>query len=141
LTQVAIIYPLVAQVLLTFVLLFWTARLRYMDLSSNSVRPADIALREPNWPAKTTQVGNCYANQLELPVLFYVLVLLVVQTRMSDIVLVVLAWVFVLARLGHAYIHTTTNPPLTRGRVFGIGATALLIMWVWYAVKLLTASV
>ena len=63
------------------------------------MHPSKIALREPNWPARTQQVANCFSNQFELPVLFYVLTILEIITRHADVVFVVLAWIFVLARL------------------------------------------
>ena len=73
--------------------------------------------------------------------LFYVLVLLVLNLRMSDIVLVTLAWIFVLTRLAHAYVHTTSNVIRLRGGVYGIGVLVLLIMWIWLAIRLLSATV
>ena len=80
-----------------------------------AAHPSKIALREPNWPARTQQVGNCFANQFELPVLFYVLTILAIITRHADVVFVVLAWVFVLSRLAHAIVHTTSNRVMRRG--------------------------
>jgi hypothetical protein len=139
-SQTAIIYPLLVQVALTFVLLIWLARERMGALNRKEVRPADIALREPNWPKRTLQVGNSFLSQLELPLLFYLLTVLALTTRMVDVVLVVLAWAFVLARVAHAVVHTTHNDVGTRGPVFGIGMLILLAMWLWFATRFLTAS-
>src|SRR5205085_6755058 len=97
----------------------------------------DVALREPNWPGRTMQVANCFSNQFELPVLFYVLTILVIITRHADILYVVLAWVFVVSRLGHAYVHTTSNVVLLRGRIYAVGAVALIIMWIVFMVRML----
>jgi len=52
---------------------------------------------------------TAYHNQLELPVLFYVLTILVIITRHADFLFVVLAWVFVLLRVAHAAVHVTSN--------------------------------
>ena len=41
--------------------------------------------------------------------LFYVLTILAIITRHADFVFVALAWLFVLARLVQAYVHTTSN--------------------------------
>jgi len=46
------------------------------DQQTARVATRDIALREPNWPPPTTQVANAFHNQLELPMLFYVLTIL-----------------------------------------------------------------
>ena len=126
----AILMPLFVQVALTFVLLFWMGALRYRALRLGQVEPEKVRLREPHWPPRVLQIGNAYHNQLELPVLFYVVVLLAFQTETLDVVLLVLSWMFVLSRLVHAYVHVTSNRLDRRTGVFGVGAIALLLMWV-----------
>jgi hypothetical protein len=54
----AVLLPLFVEVALTFVLLFWTGYLRSNLLKTGAVKPQDIALREPNWPARVAQIGN-----------------------------------------------------------------------------------
>lgn len=139
-SQTAIIYPLLVQVALTFVLLMWLARERVVALNTRQVRPADIALREPNWPKRTMQIGNSFQSQLEIPLLFYLVAVLALYTRMVDVVLVALAWAFVLARVAHAFIHTTHNDVRVRGPVFGVGMLILLLMWLWYGGRFLIAA-
>jgi len=133
-----ILLPLFVEVILTFVLMFWMAALRTGDFSSGAVQPERIALREPNWPQRTTQVANAFANQFELPVLFYVLTILEYVTHLAGIVFVVLAWVFVIFRILHAYVHVTSNVVRLRGALFGVAALVLAIMWVIYIVEVLT---
>ena len=50
-----ILLPLFVEVILTFVIWSWMAALRTRDFSSGTVRPEQIALREPNWPKRTMQ--------------------------------------------------------------------------------------
>ena len=133
-----ILLPLFVEVILTFVLLFWMAPLRIGDMNSGAVRQDNIALGEPNWPKRTTQVANAFANQFELPVLFYVLTILEYVTHLAGIVFVVLAWVFVIFRILHVYVHVTSNNVRVRGPLYGVGALALAIMWVIYIVEVLT---
>ncbi|HUC50526.1 MAG TPA: MAPEG family protein, partial [Xanthobacteraceae bacterium] len=105
--------------------------------ASGAVRPRDVALREPKWPARTTQFANAYANQFELPVLFYVLTILEYITHLAGIVFVALAWVFVIFRILHAYIHVTSNIVRLRGTLFAVSAAVLAIMWAIYIVQVL----
>ena len=135
-----ILLPLFVEVILTFVLLFWMAPLRTGDFSSGAVRPEDVALGEPNWPKHNLQVANAFANQFELPVLFYVLTILEYVTHLAGIVFVVLAWVFVIFRLLQAYVHVTNNKVRLRGIFFGISALALAIMWIVFIVEILTGT-
>jgi hypothetical protein len=134
-----ILLPLFVEVLLTFGVWMWMASLRTRDLGPGGVRPENIALREPNWSKRTMQVAYSFSNQFELPVLFYVLTILAYMTHKAGLVFVILAWIFVIFRLLHAYVHTTSNVVRVRGALYGIAAFALLINWVVYIVVILTS--
>ena len=133
----AVLLPLFVEVILTFVLLYWMAYVRTRAIRIGEIKAQNIALREPNWPPGITQVGNAYHNQLELPVLFYVLTILSLVTRHADLLFVVLAWIFVASRIVHAYIHVTDNNVNRRGPIFGLGAFVLTIMWLVFMVRIL----
>ncbi|MEJ2432146.1 MAG: MAPEG family protein [Pseudolabrys sp.] len=133
----AVLLPLFVQVALTLGLLLWLGYLRRNDLKSGKVKVEQIALREPNWTVRTQQVVNCFANQFELPVLFYVLTILEIITRQADLIFLILAWVFVLTRLMHALVHTTSIMVMRRGAWYGFGAVALLVMWIIFMVRIL----
>jgi hypothetical protein len=111
--------------------------MRVSLVRSGQVKPEDIALRQPNWPRQVLQVQNAALNQFELPVLFYVLTVLSIITRDADLTFVILAWVFVLLRLVHAFIHVTSNNVRQRGLAFITAAFVLMAMWVIYILRLL----
>ena len=136
----AVLLPLFLQVGLTFFLLFWTAHARVGAVRRREVAIADIALGQPGWPTRVTLVGNAYHNQLQLPVVFYVLVILALFTRKADTFFVVLAWMFVTTRLVHAAIHVTSNDMRTRFAAFAAGALILLIMWIVFALRIFFAG-
>ena len=83
-TMQAMLMPVFAQVALTFVLLFWMSFLRIRAVRQGKVAPHAVALREPNWPPRATQISNAYHNQLETPLLFYTLILLALETRVRS---------------------------------------------------------
>lgn len=132
-----VLLPLFVQVALTFALWLWMAYYRVIMIRSRQVHPREIALREPNWPAHVLKVGNAAHNQLEIPILFYVLTILAIVTRHADLLFVVMAWLFVIARLFHAYIHVTSNRISIRGPAFGLSLLVLIIMWIVFAVRIL----
>ena len=76
-----VLLPVFVLVALPFILLFWMGKERRGALVSREVQMRDIALDEPNWPKKATQLGNCLKNQFEFPVLFYILVALALPLR------------------------------------------------------------
>jgi hypothetical protein len=132
-----ILLPVFVQVLLSFVLLFWMAYYRVTLIRSGKIRPRDVALREPNWPPHVQQLQNAVLNQFELPVLFYALMALVMITRQADFLLVLLAWVFVILRVLHAYVHVTSNHMARRGPLFGAGAFVLAAMWLIFMLRII----
>jgi hypothetical protein len=132
-----VLLPLFVEVVLTFGLLFWLAPLRRGAFKKGVVRESDIALGQKAWPQRTQQIANSFDNQFQLPVLFYVLTILSIVTHHADLLFVVLAWIFVLARLVHAYVHTTSNRVLVRGGFYGVGAFALALMWLIFIVRIL----
>lgn len=135
----ALLMPMFAQVALTFVLLFWMSFLRIQAIREGLVQPESIALREPSWPARATQIGNAFHNQLETPLLFYVLILLAMVTKTADSILMVLSWLFVVSRFVHAFIHITHNRIEHRGPVFLVGAIGLCLMWIIVAARVTIA--
>jgi hypothetical protein len=126
----AILLPMFVQVALTFVLLFWMLFLRLRAVRRGEVSPDQIALREPHWPRHVQQVGNAFHNSVEMPMLFYVVVLLALMTKTLDVTIYVLMWMFVLSRILHAGVHVTSNRLAHRTPLFLVGAIALALIWV-----------
>jgi hypothetical protein len=137
-TPQEILLPLFAEVILTFLLLFWLAPLRARDFNAGVARPDNVSLREPNWSQRALQVSYAYSNQFELPVLFYVLTILEYVTHNAGVMFVVLAWVFVLFRYLRAFVHVTSNAIRVRGAFFAVSAIVLAVMWAIYILEVLT---
>jgi len=137
----AVLLPVFVLVALTFALQVWMAFARVGELQAGRVKVRDIALGERNWPTRVLQIANAFHNQLELPLLFYVLTILALFTRQADFLFVVLAWLFVLSRLVHAFIHVTNNRLRLRFYAYAFGALVLMLMWAIFAIRILTAPV
>jgi hypothetical protein len=136
----SVLLPVFVQVALTFVMLFWMASARTGALRSKQTKTSDIALGQSNWPAPVTVVGNSYHSQLQIPVLFYVLVILAWITRKADLLFVTMSWIFVVSRIVHAWIHTTTNYVPNRFYAFAVGIFVLVLMWGIFALRILLSS-
>jgi len=134
-----VLLPLFVEVLLTFGVMYGMMYHRTSTLQRGETRLQDIALREPNWPVRATQFAYSFANQFELPVLFYVLTILEIMTHHADLLFVLLAWIFVLMRVFQAVVHVTNNNVRHRGAFYGVGALILFIMWVIYIVRIVLA--
>jgi hypothetical protein len=133
----SVLLPVFVLVGLTFALLLSMAGARRNALVNKETRIRDIALGQQNWPVRATQIGNCFKNQFELPVLFYVLIAIALPIRHADLVIVILSWVFVVTRLIHAGIFVTSNDLNRRSLAWFAGVLVLFVMWVYFALKIL----
>jgi hypothetical protein len=80
-----VLLPVFVLVGLTFALLLWMAGARRQALVDGEAKVRDVALGQPNWPTRATQIGNSFSNQFELPVLFYILIALALPLRHADL--------------------------------------------------------
>jgi len=104
------------------------------------VRMKDVALGGADlWPERVRKIAASYANQLEMPVLFYVLVALALPLERADGVFIALEWVYVVLRYAHAYIHMSDNVVPRRFLAFAGSAVTLLVLWVYFALRVLLA--
>ena len=120
-----------------FALMIWMGRARMGAIRSGEARLSDIALGQRAWPARAQQISNAYDNQFQLPFLFLALAPLAIITHKDDFIFVILAWLFVLLRVAHAAVYSTTNHVPTRFRLFAAGALALALMWIIFAAQIL----
>jgi hypothetical protein len=132
-----VLLPVLVQIGLTFALLLWMAGARRNALVGGETKIRDIALGQQNWPVRATQIGNCYRNQFELPLLFYTLIALALPLRHADLVIVMLSWVFVVTRFVHAGIFVNSNDLGRRSLAWFAGVLVLVAMWVYFALKIL----
>ena len=132
-----VLLPVFVLVGLTFALLFWMAGAHRQALVGGGTRIPDIALGQPNWPVRATQIGNCFSNQFELPLLFYILIALAAPLRHADLVIVLLSWVFVVTRFVHAGIFVSSNDLGQRSMAWFAGVLVLFAMWLYFALKIL----
>jgi hypothetical protein len=112
------------------------ARARFAAGRAGLIDRKKIALDNSAWPENVRKLSNNYANQFELPVLFYAVIAFQVATGIVDGVAIALAFAFVATRLVHTIIHTGGNPVRLRFRAFFAGLLCIVLMWTWFAVRL-----
>lgn len=130
--QVAILYPVFAQVLLTLAVyvLLMIARGRAMGAAAGQRGSGDIAMGRFAWPDDAEKRAHNQRNQFELPVLFYAVAAFALLTKGVDATMLALAWAFVASRILHAAIHIGPNKVRWRGPAFGLGFLIVTAMWV-----------
>lgn len=133
--QTAIFWPMIAHVVLVFIIYALIGLRRRAAVQNGSAKVSQFR-ENVNEPPESLFVRNNLANQFELPVLFHVVCLALYATAGASLVPVVLAWIFVLLRYVHAFIHVTSNRIRYRQPAFTLGFLVLMILWLWLALHL-----
>ena len=138
-SEYAIIYPTFVMIALTA---FVFARLGFMRVYA--VKAGEIdgrffkSYRGYDEPERLRVWSRHAINLTEMPVLFYIVVILIYVTGQSSMTLVALAWFFVLARVMHSLIHLGSNKIIHRFKIYAVSLAALLLLWVLLLIRLLT---
>lgn len=141
--QISIFYPVFVQALLALVVggLMAVARARAITSMDRQRGNPDLALGRVVWPEDAAKRAASYANQFELPVLFYAVTAFALIAKGADLIMIVLAWAFVLTRLVHAAIHIGPNKVRWRSPAFGLGFLIVLLMWVRLLLHVVTRGI
>lgn len=124
--------PLLAQVLLTFLVWFYLFGRRIPEILKKNIDPQALKDRETahQLMPDSAAASNNLKNQFELPVLFYVSVLLSLVLMVQDPLLVWLSWGFVAFRYAHSLVHCSYNDVNHRFVVYAASCLFLLLIWI-----------
>ena len=129
--EAALVYPMFAMVLLTATVgtILFRSRVRAVREGKVTARYYKIYQGEiePDYAAKA---ARHFSNLFEGPVLFYAACLSALATHQATLLLQLLAWLYVLLRTIHAYVHLGSNKIQRRMAVFFFGWAVLLSMWI-----------
>lgn len=133
--QTAIFWPMLAHVLLVFIVYVMLAMRRKNAVVSGEAKVGQFKGRYEE-PASSVTVANNIMNQFELPVLFHTCCICLYVTQGASYVTVALAWAFAIMRYIHAYVHLTSNKVMLRSSMFRIGLLFLVLMWIAFALHI-----
>lgn len=123
------IYPMFAMVLLTFLVASRLLFLRVKALKAGTLTLSQFRLNSGDIPDNIIQTARNYSNLFEIPVLFYVAGVAAIAMRVDGSAIMVAAWLFVLARVLHSWVHLTTNNVINRFRIYVFGNFCVVAMW------------
>ena len=123
----AILWPLLAQIGWTVMLYGWLTLARKRAVGRGETDVSAFVLGR-NEPLQAARIARNLANQFELPVIFYTLVILLLVFKQATFLDVVVAWVFVAGRVVHSLVQTLTDNVPLRGQVFVINFLAVVAL-------------
>ncbi len=124
-----IYWPVLAQILLPIFVLLLNGKRKKDDVKSGKFDREKAAMDNEAWSTPVVLTTKNLANQFQFPVIFYVLCLILASLDAVDTVTLAIAWIFVLTRYLHAYVHVITNYVPNRQKAFVVGTFSLLVLF------------
>jgi hypothetical protein len=133
-SELHLVYPMLAMVLLTFIVLIVLFRSRIRMVREGHAQVSYFRVfqgsPEPEYAAKP---ARHLANLFEAPTLFYAGCLAAMIVGVTNPLVLALAWGYVAARVAHAVIHLGGNRVRYRLRAYFASWLLLLALWIYVA--------
>ncbi|MFO1507519.1 MAG: MAPEG family protein [Lysobacterales bacterium] len=132
--------PALAMVALTFVVWIRMYVMRIAQMKRDRIHPQAIATSAQATARLTdSRAADNFRNLFELPVLFYLALVVAAVCGLETLPVLVLAWLFVVLRVAHSWIHCTYNKVMHRFSAYLAGGIALWLLWIVLGYGLLRA--
>jgi hypothetical protein len=131
-----LVFPMFAVVVLTFMVGVITFRTRVRAARTGAVDFRYFKTFSVGTPPQDVlQTTRHFNNLFEVPTLFYAACLAGMIVGLSGVVPLIFAWIFVAARVAHAWIHLGSNKLQPRIASFFLGFFSMFALWVCVVVK------
>jgi len=132
-----IVWPVIAQVLLTAIVWVRLYVVRLGEMRARSISPQSIASsRAAATLLENTAAADNFRNLFEVPVLFFAVCITLASLDLVIPSQLALAWVFVGLRCIHSLIHLTSNRVIWRFGVYALSTVCVFGMWLLLAFQL-----
>ena len=133
-----IFLPALAMAALTFVVWWRMFFSRVGQMKRERIHPQAVATSAEAAARLTdSRAADNFRNLFELPVLFYLALVVAALTAQVTALTLALAWAFVAARIVHSAIQCSYNKVMHRFRAYLVGGLALWALWAVIGVNLL----
>jgi hypothetical protein len=136
------LYPILAMVVLTAMVWgrLYVTRVRKVRTKRIPVQELADRSRASRLLQDVAGPSDNLINLFELPVLFYVAMILLYVTGHGDGVYLAMAWIYVSLRAAHSFIHCTYNRVMHRFGVYLLSSVVLWAMWARLGWQFLAAA-
>ncbi len=130
----AIFLPAFAMVVLTLVVWLRMYTTRIAQMKRERIHPQAVATSAQAAARLTdSRAADNFRNLFELPVLFYLALVVAAVAGLATDATLALAWLFVLLRVVHSAIQCSYNKVMHRFQAYLAGSVALWVLWAWLA--------
>ena len=129
-TSEVILYPALAMVALTLCVWLRLFATRVDEMKRGRIHPQAVALSaQAAARLADSRAADNFRNLFELPVLFYLALVIAAMTSQVTWATLGLAWMFVALRVAHSVIQCGYNKVMHRFRVYFSGGLVLWALW------------
>ena len=140
-SQTPILYAAFPMIALVFFVLNRMRTMRFAAVRNREIGAGFYkAFQGEEEPEPLRVVSRHFSNLFEMPVLFHVGLLMIYVTHQTTTWLVACAWLYVVLRYVHSFVHLGTNDVMTRVIVYFSSGFVLLAMWATLLVQLVRAG-
>jgi hypothetical protein len=130
----AIIWPLIAQVVLTATVWVCLYVARLGEMRARGIDPQSLqTTRAAAGVLEDVAAADNFRNLFEVPVLFFAVGCLLAMTGRVTQLQLILAWAFVGLRAAHSLIHITYNRVVHRFAAYALSTLCVFAMWLLLA--------
>jgi hypothetical protein len=138
--QQLLLYPMVTLILFTGGVGLALLTARYRAVSKDALNPAYFKYNRGGKPPEyLLKITQHFDNLLETPPLFYLSILIIFVLQKADSWYLALAWLYVVSRLAHAWVHMGNNRIVHRKNTFILSYLLLFGIWIRLLIQLLAA--
>lgn len=126
-----IFLPALAMVALTCIVWLRMFQVRIGQMRRDRIHPQSVATSAQAVARLTeSRAADNFRNLFELPVLFYLGLVVAALSAQTDALTLALAWLFVIARIAHSAIQCGYNKVMHRFYAYAAGGFVLWALWI-----------
>lgn len=129
----SLVYPAAAMVALTLAVGAFVFSVRVSHIRKGLIKIGYFRVLDNKGsevPEFLIRAGRQYDNLMQLPMLFYATIAIALAVRVDSQLILISAWLFVLTRAMHSYIHLGSNHVMRRAQAFFAGWFCIIAMWI-----------
>ena len=132
-----IFFPALAMVALTFVVWVRLYAVRIPEMRRLRIHPQSVATSaQKSARLVDTRASDNFNNLFEVPILFYLALVVAFLTQQVTPLMLGLAWIFVAGRVLHSLIQCSYNKVMHRFTVYSLSTCVVWVLWAVLAVGL-----
>lgn len=127
--SIYLLLPVAIHTMVTLAMYYPLYRRRVAAVMAGKVKAREFKLNT-NEPPESQVILNAMRNQNETGVIFYTACITAYLIANTSWLAVGFAWAFLIFKLAHLVIHTTTNRIRYRKNAFFLALLSLMLLWV-----------